>query len=130
MRDIGLIPYTNDALDALLCPDVPDNAAPQVSTIAVVGGLFDRNYNLFADDVTTVRRGLAVLARAGVTIAARPRFTFYNLLAPLRNDFLRAAWVGEPPPRNDLLITCGIWGWAIGRPYHPSFHTPPAGRTL
>lgn len=105
-----MTPYISDEMNVKLRPEPRGHENPQISNITVVGGLFDKHYNLFGDDITTVKRSLIVLDRAGITIADQPTFHFYNLLAPLKNDFLRTAWLAEPKIQTDLIITCGIWG--------------------
>ncbi len=110
MCDTELIPYSSEKLNEQLRPEMTNCLTPSISKITVVGGLFDKNYNLYSDDVITIKRAIYVLQRAGVTISKNPHFDFYNLLAPLRNDFLRTAWVSEPRIQTDLIITCGIWG--------------------
>ena len=106
----GTHPYSNTHLDELLKPVVSGSAPPVISKITVVGGLFDKNYMLHDDDIATVKRALKVLDRAGIGIARDPRFDFYNLLAPLKSDFIHAAWAGEPRPEADMIVVCGIWG--------------------
>ena len=108
MRTLHTEPYTSPLLNITLRTGPRKIETPSVSTIAVAGALFDKGYNLFHDDEVTIKRTLDVLSRAGVGVASVPSFKFYNLLAPLKNDFLGAALDSEKALQADLLIVCGI----------------------
>ena len=106
---LGSKPFISPSIDALLKPAPTGCAKPTVSKIAVVGALFDREFNIHEDDQATVTRTLSGLQRAGVAVSDMPSFGFYNLLAPLKNDFFHAAFAAESVPSDDLLIVCGVY---------------------
>ena len=103
-------PYSSPELNAHFAASVSGSNAAAINHITVVGGLFDAEYTLLTDDINTITRTLKVLERANITVSQAPHFDFYNLIAPLSNDFLRATIFEEQPQQTDLIIVCGIWG--------------------
>lgn len=91
-----------------LAPGTTDN--PSVSRLAIVGGLFDKYYNLLPDDIKTIKRTIKVFKEAGVTMSPVLNLDFYNLLPPIKSDFMRAVIVEKIAPRADAVILCGLCG--------------------
>lgn len=108
MSRLSSKPYTSSLLNVLLRSELSDVEKPDISTIGVVGALFDKDYNLFRDDEVTIKRTVAVLKRAGITVANIPSFQFYNLLPPIKNDFFQATLPGSDAAQADLLIVCAV----------------------
>lgn len=96
--------------------------APVIKTVAVVGALFDSKFSLFNDDLRTIEKSFDVLHRAGIPCSPETNFRFYNLLAPIKSDFLRAALVEGEYHKADALIVCGVWGGKSDRYSPSSFH--------
>jgi hypothetical protein len=86
------------------------NDNPSISRLAIVGGLFDKHYNLLPDDIKTVKRTIKVFKEAGVTMSPVLDLDFYNLLPPIRSDFMRAVIVEHIAPEVDAVILCGVCG--------------------
>lgn len=108
-------PYCDAAPDlkfsrALSLNAAPEDREPMVTDVAVVGALFDGQFRIFQDDVTTILRAVGALQKAGVPLAPLLHFHFYNLLAPLKNDFLRAALWRKTAPPAQALITLSVFG--------------------
>ncbi|PZO88738.1 MAG: hypothetical protein DI626_01095 [Micavibrio aeruginosavorus] len=87
----------------------PASAAP-IKSVSVVGAVFDRNYNLYSGDIETINRSLKILENANIPLDKKADFHFYNLLAPVNSDFLRAALIDRIAPASDALIVCGVYG--------------------
>lgn len=110
-RPVTNPPFAEASLDRALARWVPpSDKEPLVRSVAVVGALLDSKNMLFGDDVRTIEQSFTLLGRAGIGIDPAPSFQFYNLLAPVRSDFLKAALVDDIAPKADLLIVCGVWG--------------------
>ncbi|HEU4839507.1 MAG TPA: hypothetical protein VFS88_08875 [Micavibrio sp.] len=86
------------------------NDNPTLSRLAIVGGLFDKHYNLLPDDIKTIKRTIKVLKEAGVTMSPALNLDFYNLLPPIKSDFMRAVIVEKVAPKADAVILCGVCG--------------------
>ncbi len=116
-------PFEDAACDRALARWVPAlDTRPPIRSVAVVGALIDSKHTLFGDDVRTIEQTFTLLGRAGIGIDPAPSFQFYNLLAPVRSDFLKAALEDKIAPPADLLIVCGVWG-GRSRDYTPDrFH--------
>lgn len=108
-------PYSSEKLDAQLnaATNIAGNEAddaPHITRAAIVGALLDKDYNLYHDDYKTIRRALNVLRSAHIKISSSIQFDFYNLFAPIKSDFLRAALIDHTAPPADLVVICGIFG--------------------
>ncbi len=108
MRTLPFKPYSSPLLNVVMRMPATGVENPSVSKIAVVGALFDKNFNLFHDDANTIKRTLNVLHRAGITVADIPSIEFHNLLPPIGSDFLAATRAEEDVPQSDLLIVPAV----------------------
>jgi hypothetical protein len=64
--------------------------ARALTNIAVVGALINTSGELMSDDTVTIGRTLSELSQSGITVNPNPNFMFWNLLPPMRNNFLMA----------------------------------------
>lgn len=115
-------PYTSDELDkelnTLLAPSNDMSTYkddPTIKTVAVVGALFDKDYNMFREDWRTVQKSLQLLRDAQISMTNNIKFLFYNLLAPIQSDFMAAAILDNCAPQADAVITCYLYGTRYGR---------------
>jgi hypothetical protein len=117
-------PLHSDALDAVLksrlaeegvvFADVPH----ALRDYAVAGAVFNAAGELYGADEYTIRNSAKQLSDAGIPLHPDTKFFFYNLLAPVRCDFLEVLddWNDEIAyPASDVLLVCGIWGGRAGR---------------
>ncbi len=83
---------------------------PAIRAISVIGALFDKNYNMYGGDVETILRSVMLLEDSNISLSQNTDFHFYNLLAPINSDFLRAAILDKNAPASDAVIVCGAYG--------------------
>lgn len=105
-------PFRSEALDKDVARfhSRKGSEEPLVQSVAVVGALLDSRYSMHLDDLRTLEKSYDILDRAGIPRAPVPELHIYNILAPVRSDFLRAALVDRLAPKADMLVVCGVWG--------------------
>ncbi len=110
-------PYSNAHYDSELNLAVhgndnheQSNDVPMVQNVSVIGALFNENMDLWDKDIATVAHVLRILKETDVVLSRNIKFYFYNLLPPLKNDFLEAAVVEETAPASEVVIVAGVFG--------------------
>ena len=81
-----------------------------LENFSIVGGLFSTNWDLFDVDLKTINIALEELQLAGQQISSNPNFQFYNLMPPLKNDFMATARPDQVTEehKTDVVVTCGL----------------------
>lgn len=115
---------------------IDDKAKNALDDIAVVGGLFfnknPENYisseylgtplaeeamkflltteDLLSDDITTIIESCEHLSQAGIPLRSSTKFHFYNILPPIRSDFLLSVDrdTAKSRPKAQALILSGV----------------------
>lgn len=83
---------------------------PAIRSLSIIGAIFDKDYNMYAGDLETIRRSIKILEDSNITLSPNADFHFYNLLAPINSDFLQAALIENSAPSSDAMIVCGVYG--------------------
>lgn len=109
----------NAELNATLNPNLNLNLAstiedPTIKNIGVIGALFDKNHNIYHRDTRIITGALTIMRDANISMAPDLNFHFYNLLSPIRSDFLAAALKDNCAPKADALILCYLYGTRYG----------------
>lgn len=115
------LPYNSSASDTALFEALIHHSAKftteehAIRNISAVGALLGEDDNIRKPDMDMIIDGCVELAKAGVPFHPELSIKVYNLLSPIRSDFLRASYEGykwdlyDPKPeipQTDLLITC------------------------